>query len=57
MIRFDTIYCDFDGTITKEDSVNGFFEMYAPKSWMDSEKLWIDGKISSREKNHINKTK
>lgn len=43
-----TIYCDFDGTITKEDSVNKFLEMYAP-NWMDSEKLWIEGKISSRE--------
>ena len=49
MKKFDAIYCDFDGTITKEDSVNTFFEMYAPKSWMDSEKLWIEGKISSRE--------
>ena len=48
MERFDAIYCDFDGTITKKDSVNGFFELFAP-NWMDSEKLWIDGKISSRE--------
>ncbi len=45
---FDAIYCDFDGTITKEDSVNSFFELYA-KNWMDSEKLWIEGKISSKE--------
>ena len=49
MKNFDAIYCDFDGTITKTDSVNTFFEMYAPKSWMDSEKLWVEGKISSRE--------
>jgi len=49
MKNFEAIYCDFDGTITKEDSVNGFFEMYAPKSWMDSEKLWVEGKISSKE--------
>lgn len=49
MKKFDAIYCDFDGTITKTDSVNTFFEMYAPKSWIDSEKLWIEGKISSRE--------
>ncbi len=48
MKRFDVIYCDFDGTITKEDSVNKFLEMYAP-NWMDSEKLWVEGKISSRE--------
>lgn len=44
----DAIYCDFDGTITKKDSVNEFFEIYAP-NWMKSEKLWIEGKISSRE--------
>ena len=49
MNKFDAIYCDFDGTITKEDSVNKFFEMYASENWMDSEKLWIEGKISSRE--------
>ena len=49
MKNFDAIYCDFDGTITKTDSVNTFFEMYAPKSWLDSEKLWVEGKISSRE--------
>ncbi len=49
MKKIDAIYCDFDGTITKEDSVNSFFEMYAPACWMDSEKLWIEGKISSRE--------
>lgn len=48
MKKFDAIYCDFDGTITKEDSVNSFFEMYAP-NWMESEKQWIAGKISSRE--------
>ncbi len=49
MENFNAIYCDFDGTITKEDSVNKFFEMYAPENWMESEKLWIEGKISSRE--------
>ena len=48
MKKFDAIYCDFDGTITKKDSVNEFFELYAP-NWIDSEKLWIEGKISSRE--------
>ncbi|MBR1907910.1 MtnX-like HAD-IB family phosphatase [bacterium] len=48
MKMIETIYCDFDGTITKKDSVNEFFELYAP-NWMDSENLWIEGKISSRE--------
>ena len=49
MKKFDVIYCDFDGTITKNDSVNGFFEKYTGDKWLESEKLWIDGKISSRE--------
>ena len=49
MKKIKAIYCDFDGTITKEDSVNLFFEKYASEKWMDSEKLWIEGKISSRE--------
>ena len=44
-----SIYCDFDGTITKKDSVNEFFERYAGDKWLESEKLWIEGKISSRE--------
>ena len=49
MKKFDVIYCDFDGTITKNDSVNGFFEKYTGDKWLESEKLWIEGKISSRE--------
>lgn len=52
MKNIDVIYCDFDGTITKKDSVNEFFEMYAPK-WRESEKLWIEGKISSKENSII----
>lgn len=49
MKNFEAIYCDFDGTITKQDSVNEFFELYAAENWLDSEKLWIEGKISSKE--------
>ena len=49
MEKFNTIYCDFDGTITKKDAVNTFFEMYAPENWLESEQLWIDGKITSQE--------
>ena len=49
MKKFDVIYCDFDGTITKKDSVNDFFEKYTGDKWLESEKLWIEGKISSRE--------
>lgn len=49
MKKFDAIYCDFDGTITKKDSVNKFLEKYTGNKWLKSEKLWIDGKISSKE--------
>ena len=49
MKKINAIYCDFDGTITKKDSVNGFFEKYTGDKWLESEKLWIEGKISSRE--------
>lgn len=44
-----TIYCDFDGTITKRDAVNTFFDYYAAPSWVESEELWRQGKITSRE--------
>ena len=49
MKEIRAIYCDFDGTITKADAVNTFFEMYAPSKWLESEQLWIDGKITSKE--------
>jgi len=49
MKKFDVIYCDFDGTITKKDSVNEFFKKYTGDKWLESEKLWIEGKISSKE--------
>ena len=49
MIKIESIYCDFDGTVTKTDSVNTFFEMYADKSWTYYENLWIEGKITSQE--------
>ena len=53
MNKIKTIYCDFDGTITNEDAVNSFFELYADEKWVESEQLWVDGKISSKE-NAIN---
>lgn len=48
-MKVETIYCDFDGTITKEDAVNSFFEKFASPDWTDSEELWRHGKITSRE--------
>lgn len=49
MKKFDVIYCDFDGTITKKDSVNEFLQEFTGDKWLESEELWIEGKISSRE--------
>jgi len=43
------IYCDFDGTITKEDSVNKFLSLFADKKWLEVEDKWINGEIGSRQ--------
>jgi len=43
------IFCDFDGTITKEDTLNKFLHVYADKKWLEIEELWIEGKIGSKE--------
>ena len=43
------IVSDFDGTITKKDSLYNFFDKYASKSWLDVEESWKEGKISSKE--------
>lgn len=49
MSRINAIYCDFDGTITKRDTVNTFLKTFASSDWSEYEKLWIAGKISSQE--------
>ncbi|MBR1942382.1 2,3-diketo-5-methylthio-1-phosphopentane phosphatase, partial [bacterium] len=49
MNKVTSIYCDFDGTVTKKDTVNTFFEKYASPKWLKYEKLWIAGKITSQE--------
>jgi len=43
------IFCDFDGTITTEDTIDKLLEAYADKKWLEIEKLWEEGKIGSRE--------
>ncbi len=43
------IFCDFDGTITKEDTLNKFLRLYADEKWLELEQNWINGKIGSRE--------
>ena len=43
------IFCDFDGTITKQDTIDLLLERIGEKSWLEYEKLWLEGKIGSRE--------
>jgi 2-hydroxy-3-keto-5-methylthiopentenyl-1-phosphate phosphatase len=42
-------FCDFDGTITKEDVIDGILEEFADPLWMDIEQSWVNGEIGSRE--------
>ena len=44
-----TVFCDFDGTITKEDTIDKLLQMYAEPEWLEIEQLWDEGKIGSKE--------
>lgn len=41
------VICDFDGTITKVDSINDFLDKFADKKWLDIEADWVAGKVST----------
>lgn len=43
------VFSDFDGTITKEDTLNKFLRIYADKKWLEVEDRWIQGDIGSKE--------
>ena len=43
------VFCDFDGTISKQDVVDAFLEKFANSKWIEIESLWIQGKIGSQE--------
>ena len=43
------IISDFDGTITKKDTLVLFLEKYAPVEWVDIENDWKNKKIGSQE--------
>lgn len=43
------VICDFDGTITKRDSLDMFLDTYAKEDWRVFEKEWFAGKMGSRE--------
>jgi len=43
------IVSDFDGTITKTDTLSKFLEDYADDKWLDIENDWREGKFGSQE--------
>jgi HAD superfamily phosphoserine phosphatase-like hydrolase len=43
------IFCDFDGTITKEDTIDKLLENYANSNWIEIENLWKSRQIGSKE--------
>lgn len=43
------IYSDFDGTITKIDTVHMLVKAFASEGWVEAEKLWCEGKMTSRD--------
>ena len=43
------IVSDFDGTITKKDTLSTFLELYADKEWLVIEDKWVKGEIGSAE--------
>jgi len=44
-----TILCDFDGTITVEDTIDQLLAEHAAPEWRAIETLWEEGLIGSRE--------
>lgn len=49
-MKNDTIFiCDFDGTITKKDTINDFLERFADKKWLEVEDDWVAGKVPTCE--------
>ena len=43
------VFSDFDGTITKTDTLNKFLRTYADVEWLDVEDKWVSGEIGSKE--------
>lgn len=48
-MREKILVSDFDGTITKKDTLSKFLEDYADPKWLDIENDWINGKFGSQE--------
>jgi 2-hydroxy-3-keto-5-methylthiopentenyl-1-phosphate phosphatase len=43
------VYCDFDGTVTRGDTIDVLLEKLAHPSWQEIEQRWVKGEIGSRE--------
>lgn len=49
MIPAFEVLCDFDGTVTREDTVDVLLERLADPAWRVFEERWVRGEIDSRE--------
>jgi 2-hydroxy-3-keto-5-methylthiopentenyl-1-phosphate phosphatase len=43
------VFCDFDGTITLEDTTDLILQSFADPAWKQVEERWLGGEIGSRE--------
>jgi 2,3-diketo-5-methylthio-1-phosphopentane phosphatase len=42
-------FCDFDGTVTREDVIDRILEEFAEPMWKEIEQSWVNGEIGSRD--------
>lgn len=49
MSSFIDVYCDFDGTITRGDTIDVLLDNLAAPEWKVIEDRWVQGEIGSRE--------
>ena len=49
MYLTDYFFSDFDGTISKFDVIHKFIETFAKGDTKKAEKLWMEGKITTKE--------
>jgi 2-hydroxy-3-keto-5-methylthiopentenyl-1-phosphate phosphatase len=42
-------FCDFDGTITREDVIDRILEEFADPMWREIEQSWVKGEMGSRD--------
>ncbi len=43
------VYCDFDGTVTRGDTIDTLLEALGDPQWRQIEERWVSGEIGSRE--------